>query len=252
MDKDMHAPGVVDRRAGLASMEYTRIGVELALAGQIDGLACAPSNKEGMRLAGSKFKGQTEFIQSLTGAPEVSIVLVAGSFRVFHLTSHISLRQVCNDITRERVLHGIREFHKALRDFGFEDPLIAVCGLNPHSGDGGLMGAEEQEHIIPAIQAARAEGIRIDGPVPGDMVFVKVKREKHDGILAMYHDQANAVMKFIAEPVSVTVGLPIVRTTVGHGTAYDIAWKGEANPACMTSAIEVAAELVARRRPQGD
>ena len=204
-----------------------------------------------MKLAGSKFSGQTEFISSLTGVREVSTVLVSDKFRVFQLTGHVSLRRACDSITEERVLHGIRRARVALEDFGIDDPLIAVCGLNPHSGDGGVLGTEEQEHIIPAINKARAEGIGVDGPLPGDTVFSKVQAENHDGILAMYHDQANTVLKFISDPVSVSIGLPIVRTTVGHGTAYDIAWKGVANPACMTAAIQVAAELAQVRKNRG-
>ena len=251
MDSAKLAPGTAAADSGSASLDYTRAGVELALSGRIDGIACAPSNKEGMKLAGSKFSGQTEFISSLTGVREVSTVLVSDKFRVFQLTGHVSLRRACDLITQERVLHGIRRARVALEDFGIDDPLIAVCGLNPHSGDGGLLGTEEEEHIIPAINKARAEGIRVDGPLPGDTVFLRIQAEHHDGILAMYHDQANTVLKFISEPVSVSIGLPIVRTTVGHGTAYDIAWKGVANPACMTAAIKVAAELAQARKNRG-
>lgn len=251
MDSTKLAPGKAAADSGRASLDYTRAGVELALSGKIDGIACAPSNKEAMKLAGSKFSGQTEFISSLTGARQASTVLVSDKFRVFQLTGHVSLRRACDSITEERVLHGIRRARVALEDFGIDDPLIAVCGLNPHSGDGGVLGTEEQEHIIPAINKARAEGIGVDGPLPGDTVFLKVQAENHDGILAMYHDQANTVLKFISEPVSVSIGLPIVRTTVGHGTAYDIAWKGVANPACMTAAIQVAAELAQVRKNRG-
>jgi 4-hydroxythreonine-4-phosphate dehydrogenase len=250
-DRTKFAPGTAAADSGMASLDYTRTGVELALSKQIDGIACAPSNKEAMKLAGSKFSGQTEFISSLTGTRKASTVLVSDKFRVFQLTGHVSLRSACDLITQDRVLHGIRMARLALEDFGIDDPLIAVCGLNPHSGDGGLLGTEEQEHIIPAINKARAQGIKVDGPLPGDTVFLKVQGENHDGILAMYHDQANAVLKFISEPVSVTVGLPMVRTTVGHGTAYDIAWKGTANPSCMTAAIEVAAELAQSRKNKG-
>jgi 4-hydroxythreonine-4-phosphate dehydrogenase len=248
MDHTKLAPGTVAAESGKASLKYTRTGVELAISKKIAGIACGPSNKEGMKLAGSKFSGQTEFISSLAGTREVITVLVSDKFRVFHLTGHVSLRHACDLITEERVLHGIRIARLALEDFGIDDPLIAVCAINPHSGDGGLLGTEEQEHIIPAINKARAEGIRVDGPLPGDTAFLKVKGENHDGIVAMYHDQANAVLKFISEPVSVSIGLPIVRTTVGHGTAYDIAWKGIANPSCMNAAIELAADLAQSRK----
>lgn len=245
------APGTATAESGKASLEYTRTAVELAMSKKIDGIACAPSNKEGMNLAGSKFSGQTEFISSLTGTREVSTLLVSDKFRVFHLIGHVSLRNACDLISEERVLYGIRMARSALKDFGIDNPLIAVCALNPHSGDGGLLGTEEQEHIIPAINKARAEGIKVDGPLPGDTAFLKVKGENHDGIVAMYHDQANAILKFISEPVSVTIGLPIVRTTVGHGTAYDIAWNGKANPSCMKTTIELAAELAKSRKGRG-
>lgn len=251
MDSARLAPGTAAVDSGCASLDYTRTGVDLAMSGRIDGIACAPSNKEAMKLAGSRFSGQTEFIRSLTGAQEVSTVLVSDKFRVFQLTGHVSLRTACDLITEEHVFHGIRRARLALQDFGIDDPLIAVCGLNPHAGDGGLMGTEEGEQIMPAIKRARAEGIRVEGPLPGDTAFSIVQAGHHDGMLAMYHDQANAVLKFMSEPVSVSIGLPIVRTTVGHGTAYDIAWKGVANPSCMTAAIEVAAELARARKNRG-
>ncbi|HHY46788.1 MAG TPA: 4-hydroxythreonine-4-phosphate dehydrogenase PdxA [Firmicutes bacterium] len=247
------SPGTVSAKAGKASLDYLNKALELAMSGRIDGIACAPANKEAMKLAGSPFNGQTELVASAVGAREAGTALVSGKFRVFQVTGHVSLRKACDMITEERVLSNIRMARKVLsEDFGIDDPLVAVCGLNPHSGDGGLLGNEEQDHIIPAINKARAEGIRVDGPLPGDTAFLKVKREGHDGIVAMYHDQANAVLKFISsEAVTVTTGLPIVRTTVGHGTAFDIAWKGVADPGCMIGAIEVAAQLARVRKERG-
>ena len=247
---DELSPGVVSISGGKATLAYLDTAIELAAQGVVDGIACAPANKEAMRLAGSPFNGQTELIAAAFGVRRVGTVLVAGPFRVFDVTGHVSLARACAMVTRDRVLATIRSARNVLsQDFGIEDPWIAVLGLNPHSGDGGLLGSEEQEHIIPAIEQARAEGIRVDGPLPGDTAYLTVRRMGHDGVVAMYHDQANAVPKFAAsEVVTVTVGLPIVRTTVGHGTAFDIAWQGKASPACMVSAIEVAAELARVRR----
>lgn len=243
-------PGVVSKAAGKASLEYIRAAVELAMTGRIGGIACAPANKEAMRLAGSAFGGQTEFIVSLTGVREAGTVLVAGRFRVFQATGHVSLREACDMVTEELVLSKIRAAREVLvQDFGIANPLIAVCGLNPHCGDGGLLGKEEKESIIPAVERARNDGVRVDGPLPGDVVFRKVECAGHDGIVAMYHDQANAVLKYaFSAPVSVTTGLPFVRTTVGHGTAFDIAWRGTADPSCMKEAISVAAQLCSVRR----
>lgn len=247
------SPGVTSPRAGAATLVYLRKAIELAVTGQVDGMACAPANKEAMRLAGSPFNGQTELIAAELGVQRVGTVLVSGSFRVFDVTGHVSLVRACGMVTQERVLSAIRTARRVLSgDFGCADPRLAVLGLNPHSGDGGVLGTEEKDHIIPAIERARSEGIRVDGPLPGDTAYLTVRRLGHDGVIAMYHDQANAVPKFAtSEVVTVTVGLPIVRTTVGHGTAFDIAWQGMASHACMTSAIEVAADLArVRRRPE--
>lgn len=243
------SPGAVTPEAGKSALDWLSETVNLALSGCIDAIACAPANKEAMRMAGSPHSGQTEFIASMTGG-QAGTVLASGKFRVFQTTSHVSLRKACDMITRERVLSSIRLAHQVLvNDFSIDRPLIAVCGLNPHSGDGGLLGDEELNHIIPAVEQARAEGIKVDGPLPGDTAFVRVKRMGHEGVVAMYHDQANAVLKFMeADPVTVTVGLPIVRTTVGHGTANDIAWKGIADHGCMKAAVEVAAGMAIARR----
>lgn len=241
--------GAVTAEAGKAAMGWLAGAVKLAAEGRIDAVSCAPANKEAMRLAGSPFSGQTEFIASLTGG-EPGTVLVSGPYRVFQATTHVPLRKACDLITQERIITHIRQAHDILtRDFGIVNPLIAVCGLNPHSGDGGLLGQEEKSHIIPAIEQAKQEGIRVDGPLPGDTAFVKVRRQGHDGVVAMYHDQANVILKFMsADPVTVTVGLPIVRTTVGHGTAHDIAGRGIADPGCMTAAVIIAAQLAEARR----
>jgi len=246
-------PGIASEKAGKASLDYIRVAAGLAVAGRVDAIACAPANKEAMRLAGSPFGGQTEFIASITGTREVGTVLVAGEFRVFQATGHVPLRQACDMVTEKLVVSKIRTAREVLvRDFGIEDPLIAVCGLNPHSGDGGVLGSEEQDHIIPAIERARKEGIRVDGPLPGDTAFRKVKHGGHDGVVAMYHDQANTVLKYaFSNPVTVTTGLRFARTTVGHGTAFDIAWKGIADPGCMKEAIDVAAQLSRVRKTRG-
>jgi 4-hydroxythreonine-4-phosphate dehydrogenase len=237
--------GVVDPVPGKAAVVYTQAAGQLAMAGAIDAIVSAPLNKEAMRMAGYQFEGQTEILGELTGSKRYGMILLLGNIRVLMLTTHMALRKACDAVTKDRVLSMLELADQTLRTFGLRNPRIAVAGLNPHSGEGGLFGSEEVDGSIPAIQAARAEGIHAVGPVPADVVFVKAKDGEYDLVLAMYHDQANMAAKLLGfgEVVTVLAGLPIIRTSVGHGTAFDIAGKGIASERNFVRSVEAAAEL---------
>lgn len=242
--------GKVAAEPGNAAVVYTQAAGRLALEGVIDAIVSAPLNKESMRLAGYPFEGQTQILAELTGATRFGMILLLGQIRVMMLTTHTSLRKACDAVTREKVLSMIELAHDTLRTFGIPHPSIAVAGLNPHSGEGGLFGREEVEGSIPAIEEATARGIDAVGPIPADVVFVKARQGAYDLVLAMYHDQANMAAKLLGfgEVVTVLAGLPIIRTSVGHGTAFDIAGRGIADPQNFIMAIEAAADLALLQR----
>ena len=237
--------GVVQAGPGKAAVVYTQKAGNMAMAGTIDAIVSAPLNKEAMRKAGYSFEGQTQILAELTGSKRFGMILLLGSIRVMMLTNHMALRAACDAVSKERVFEMITLADESLRGFGIERPKIAVAGLNPHSGEGGLFGREEIEGSIPAIEAASANGIDVTGPVPADVVFVKAREGGYDLVLAMYHDQANMAAKLLGfgEVVTLLAGLPIIRTSVGHGTAFDIAGKGIADHTNFVRAIETAAEL---------
>ena len=237
--------GIVDPIPGKAAVVYTQEAGRLAIAGTIDAIVSAPLNKEAMRMAGYHFEGQTEILGEMTGSKRYGMILLLGHIRVLMLTTHMALRKACDAVTRDRVLAMLELADQTLRTFGIRNPTIAVSGLNPHSGEGGLFGTEEIEGSIPAIQAAVSKGINAVGPVPADVVFVKAKEGAYDLVLAMYHDQANMAAKLLGfgEVVTVLAGLPIIRTSVGHGTAFDIAGKGIADEKNFVRSVEAAAEL---------
>lgn len=237
--------GRVDPRAGHAAFAYIERAVELALAGRIAAIATAPINKEALHAGGHLYPGHTEILAHLTGTRRYAMLLVTPLLRVIHVTTHCSMRQACDRISRERVLTVIRLGHKILADAGMSSPRIAVAGLNPHAGEGGLFGAEEEQEIAPAIRDAQAEGIDASGPWPGDTVFLRAKNGAFDLVVAMYHDQGHIPVKLMGleTGVNVTVGLPIVRTSVDHGTAFDIAGTGQADPRSMAEAIRLAVQL---------
>jgi 4-hydroxythreonine-4-phosphate dehydrogenase len=246
VDVDALSIGKVAAEPGNASVVYTQAAGRLALDGAIDAIVSAPLNKESMRLADYSFEGQTQILAELTGATRFGMILLLGHIRVMMLTTHTSLRKACEAVTREKVLSMIELAHDTLRTFGIPQPTIAVAGLNPHSGEGGLFGREDVDGSIPAIEAANARGIHAVGPIPADVVFVKARQGAYDLVLAMYHDQANMAAKLLGfgEVVTVLAGLPIIRTSVGHGTAFDIAGKGIADARNFVMAIEAAVELV--------
>lgn len=244
-------PCRVDKKAGEASLSYIREAVKAAMSGGIDAIVTAPISKESTHLAGSQFPGHTEMLKELTRADEAVMMFEGGSFRVVLVTIHTALRNVPDLITKERVLSVIKITNRALVDkFKIPKPRIAVCGLNPHAGESGAFGDEEILHISPAVAEARKLGIGITGPLPADTLFYYANQGKWDAIVAMYHDQGLIPFKMLSFNVGVnlTLGLPIIRTSPDHGTAFNIAWKGVADPSSMIAAVKVAARLASRPR----
>jgi len=220
--------------------------VELAMAGTLDAVVTAPINKQSLQAAGYNFPGHTEMIASLTQTPQVVMMLAGSRLRVVLVTIHCALARVPKLISPESILSTLRITHRGLRDqFGIAQPRIAVAGLNPHAGEAGLFGCEEQTIIAPAIRAACREGICADGPFPPDTVFYKAARGDYDVVVCMYHDQGLIPLKLLHfdDGVNITLGLPIIRTSVDHGTAYDIAGTGIASPASMVQAIQTAIRM---------
>ncbi|HEX3034279.1 MAG TPA: 4-hydroxythreonine-4-phosphate dehydrogenase PdxA [Thermodesulfobacteriota bacterium] len=243
-------PGRATRHGGEASLEYIKEAVRFALQGKVDAVVTAPISKESIHLAGSKYPGHTEMLRDLTGASNVAMMFEGGRFRVVLVTIHCALSEVPRLITKDRVLSTIELTNESLIHlFGIKEPKIVVCGLNPHAGEAGAFGNEESLHIIPAIEEARRRGINATGPLPADTLFYYANQGKWDAVVAMYHDQGLIPFKMLSfdDGVNVTLGLPIVRTSPDHGTAYDIAWKGRANPSSMIAAIKVAIRLVKNR-----
>jgi 4-hydroxythreonine-4-phosphate dehydrogenase len=242
-------PGQVSATAGRAAVDYVERAVALALAGQVDGIATGPINKVALRAAGIPYIGHTELLAALTSTERVTTMLATPGLRVVHVTRHVPLREVAAHITRERVLETIRLTDTELQGMGISSPRLAVAALNPHGGDEGLLGREEIEVIGPAVEAARAEGIAAHGPIPADSVFFRAIRGEFDVVVAMYHDQGHIPIKThgFERSVTVTLGLDIVRTSVDHGTAFDIAWQGVASEESLVEAVQLAARLASGR-----
>jgi len=249
--------GKVSEKAGKASLEYIYRGIDLAMEGKVDAVVTGPIHKEAIKAAGSPFAGHTEIFATRTKTKDYAMMLTDESLRVIHVSTHVSLRQACDLVKKERVLTVIRLADKALRDLGIKHPKIGVAGLNPHAGEGGLFGNEELEEIIPAIEQAKKENITVDGPVPPDTIFSKVIGGQYDIAVVMYHDQGHIPMKVIGfkynketnkwssmSGVNVTVGLPIIRTSVDHGVAFGKAGEGRANEESMVEAINMAINFV--------
>lgn len=234
-----------DAQNGTACVSYIKKAVELALKRKVDAIVTAPVSKEALKLAGFPWPGHTEMLAEFTATGEYAMMLAGGPLKVILVTIHTALRNVPALITRERVAKVIRLAKKACDMLGMERPRIAVAGLNPHAGESGIFGGEEEREIAPAIETARREGIPVEGPYPPDTLFYKAYQGSVDMVVSMYHDQGLIPLKMIAfdRGVNVTVGLPIIRTSPDHGTAYDIAWKGVANPASMIEAIKMALKL---------
>ena len=237
--------GQVSAEAGKASVEWVLTAGELAREGQVQAIVTAPINKEACRLAGYEDIGHMEVFQRQTGAENVATMLMTDGLRVVHMTTHRSLRRACDFITRENVLSKLLLTYQSFKGWGFPSPRIGVAALNPHASDGGLIGDEEELQIAPAVQAARERGILAEGPVPADTVFNQAIDGVFDVVLAMYHDQGHIAIKVHnwEKSISVNLGLPFIRTSVDHGTAFDIAGKGIADHQSMLEAIRVAVDL---------
>ncbi|MGI8422629.1 MAG: 4-hydroxythreonine-4-phosphate dehydrogenase PdxA [Chloroflexota bacterium] len=239
--------GKLSTGSGRASMEYIRKALELTDSGVAAGIVTAPINKEATTLAGERDLGHMELFARVFGAKNQATLLVSGKLRCVHLTTHYSLREALDRITRERILQRLVTTHEDFRRWGMEHPRIAVSAINPHGGEHGLMGSEEQEQMAPAVADAQAQGIDARGPYPADSVYVRAMRGEFDAVIAMFHDQGHIPVKVhgFEQSVSVALGLPIVRTSVDHGTAFDIAGKGIADALSMRESVKVAAQICA-------
>jgi 4-phospho-D-threonate 3-dehydrogenase / 4-phospho-D-erythronate 3-dehydrogenase len=247
----------VSAAAGRAAYEYIERSVALAQAGEIDAIVTAPVNKEALAAAGVQHSGHTEILAQLSNTRDFAMLLMGKELKVIHVTTHVALRRVPDLVTRERVLKTIRLAQRTLEGLGQPHGRIAVAGLNPHAGEDGLFGDEEQQQIVPAIEAARAEGLSVTGPLPADTLFSRARGGEFDIVVAMYHDQGHIPVKTLGfeydettkrwtglSGVNVTVGLPFLRVSVDHGTAFDRAWKGVANHESMVEALDVATRMI--------
>lgn len=237
--------GRVDVRAGVAAAACIRHAIALAKAGDVSAIVTGPLHKEALAAAGEPYPGHTELLQAESGAPAVRMMLANDELKTVLVSIHVSLRQAIDAVTRDAVLETVRIAHRSAAAWGQPHPRIAVAGLNPHAGEGGLFGDEEQRFIAPAIAAARAEGIDASGPHAPDTVFMRARRGEFDIVIAQYHDQGLIPVKYLGveQGVNVTLGLPFVRTSPDHGTAFDIAGTGRADPASLVAAARMARQL---------
>ncbi len=235
--------GKPSAEGGKASYESIQKAVELALNDEVAAIATCPINKKSLHLAGHPFPGHTELLGHLTNSKEPTLMIEGGSLRVVLVTTHLPLDQVKSQISEEKVLQTIRLTHDWLQKYVTEIPRIAVVGLNPHSGDGGIFGQEETEMILPALKTAQKEGIQASGPHPADALFARAASEKYDAVICMYHDQGMIPVKMNGMGVNITLGLPILRTSVDHGTAYDIVGRNKASAENLKLALKTAGRL---------
>ncbi len=240
-----HRWGRPDVSSGKAVVAYIKKAVESVLSGAADAIVTAPINKELMNAAGHRYAGHTELLADLTHSKDYGMLFVGGGLRVVLATIHVALKDVPRRITTDSLHRTLRLAHKAMRSFGIDKPRIGVAALNPHAGEGRLFGSEEWDTILPAVIKARAEGINASDPIPADTLFYKARNNYYDVVVAMYHDQGLAPLKMLAfgNAVNVTIGLPLIRTSVDHGTAYDIAGKGCADPTSLLEAVKLAAQM---------
>jgi 4-phospho-D-threonate 3-dehydrogenase / 4-phospho-D-erythronate 3-dehydrogenase len=237
--------GKATAQGGKASVEFIRRAVKLAMDHQVDAITTAPINKESIHKAGFHYPGHTELLADETKSPNVALMLAGDNLRVVLATTHLPLHEVASQVTQERVLTTIRLTHQWLKQHVTETPSIAVTGLNPHCGDGGIFGDEETTAILPALAAAKKEGIKVEGPFSADSLFIRDQHDAYDAVIAMYHDQGMIPIKMDSKgtAVNITLGLPILRTSVDHGTAYDIAGTGTACPESLKIAVKAAIRL---------
>jgi 4-hydroxythreonine-4-phosphate dehydrogenase len=252
--------GVVSAEAGRAAFESIVKVIELAKSAEVDATVTAPINKEAINLAGFHFSGHTEIYAHYTDTKKYAMLLVHNNLRVIHVSTHVSLREACDRAKKDRIIEVSKLLYDACRGFGIAEPKIAVAGLNPHSGDNGLFGWEEEREIIPAIKALQSEGLNVSGPVPPDTLFSKAIGGMYDGCVAMYHDQGHIPFKVVGfnwnkskktldvEGVNITLGLPIIRVSVDHGTAFEIAGRGIASEKAMLTSIDYAIKMTTSKQ----
>ncbi len=243
-------PGRTTREAGAFAAACIECAARMALDGEADALVTAPICKESLALAGLPYTGHTDMLAARAGVTEYRMMLVAGGLRAVHVTLHMSLREAIDALTVERVRATIEFAHRGMAQLGVEQPRVAVAGLNPHAGEAEMFGTEERDIIAPAVDAANAGGLDAVGPVPPDTAFARARDGEFDVVVAMYHDQGHIPIKLVGfkESVNVTLGLPFIRTSVGHGTAFDIAGTGRADPSSLNAALDMAATM-ARYQP---
>ena len=246
--------GVESGAAGRAAASYIESAVQLCASGGVDAITTAPINKRALFLGGFSFPGHTEFLAHLTGTEEYAMAFVAANLRIVLLSTHVPLSEAIRLVERDRFVRVINLTHRELKRWGIEHPRIAVAALNPHGAEGGLFGVEEASEIAPAVEACRGrDDMNVRGPFSADTIFLRASRGEFDAVISCYHDQAMIPVKCLSfgEAVNVTLGLPFIRTSVDHGTAFDIAGKGVAEHSSMVAAIKLAAELAARSDESG-
>jgi 4-phospho-D-threonate 3-dehydrogenase / 4-phospho-D-erythronate 3-dehydrogenase len=243
-------PGIISREGGRLSVRYVEKAIEMAMQQEADAVVTASLCKEAINMAGYRYQGHTEIFAEKTGVKNFAMMLATDSLKVIHVSLHLSLSDSLKMVKKARILNTISLGNQVLRDLGIKNPRIIVTGLNPHAGEGGLFGKEEIKEIIPAVKTARKKGFNVDGPFSPDVVFHKAIKEKYDLVVAMYHDQGHIAIKTTSfdEGVNITAGLPIIRTSVGHGTAFDIAGKDCARPDSLLHAIRLASIMAKNRK----
>ncbi len=260
IDMETFEMGKVAAQCGHAAFISVTKAIELAMAGEVDGTVTAPLNKEALNLAGHHYDGHTEIYAHFTNTKKYAMLLADEFMRVIHVSTHVPLRVACDMVKKQRIIDVTELIADACQQFGIDNPKIGIAGLNPHASDGGLFGDEERLEITPAVEELRARGFNAEGPVPPDTLFAKAKCGKYDGCVAMYHDQGHIPFKVVgfnwdketgkmstAKGVNITLGLPIIRVSVDHGTAFDVAGKGIASPDAMLLSIDYATKMAIRR-----
>jgi len=250
IELDKLTRGHVDPMAGKAAYEYIKLGTEMTLAGEADAIVTSAINKEALNKAGYHYDGHTQLLAELCGVADVAMMLVTGKLRVSHVSTHVSLKEAIERVQPARILTVLRLTSDAVKQMGIAEPKMAVSGLNPHSGEGGLFGDEEIKFIAPAVEEAKKQGMNVVGPLPPDSVFLRTHEGQFDAAIAMYHDQGHIAVKMlgITFGVNVTLGLPIIRTSVDHGTNFGKAGKGTADPTSLIEAIKLASAMVQNRK----
>ena len=261
IDMDTFQPGVLQNQCGHAAFISVTTAIQLAMENEVDATVTAPLNKEALHNAGHNFDGHTEIYAHYTHTKKYAMLLADEHLRVIHVSTHVPLRVACDKVKKDRIIEVTELIHDACKQFGIENPRIGIAGLNPHASDGGLFGWEEEKEITPAVEELLQRGFNVDGPVPPDSLFAKARCGKYDGCVAMYHDQGHIPFKVVgfqwdketgkmeaAKGVNITLGLPIIRVSVDHGTAFDVAGKGIASPDAMLLSIDYATKMAINRK----